>query len=256
MLAAGVVAGKTDAADAHAAHERSQHHTQRDRGRADDELQHLEPDDLIDECGASATDEQEQQQRQKPRAGRLRCLRSERRAACGGRSNSWCASRHEREAGAGSGSGKRRGRRDERARRDQTEKVGRMHGRSPAAGHVQRVGRQPSGCGSRLRNNPRARSSVPPVRCVHACTFCYRLTVEGLSSLTIADCRRSHVAPSTRSRCEHSALPGYHNRDRRVRVRRAAIRASPGHGHHSRPRHRPRQCGDRRCHRHRDLDRQ
>ena len=40
-------------------------HAERDGGRADHQLDQLEPDDLVDQRGAAAADEQQQQQREK-----------------------------------------------------------------------------------------------------------------------------------------------------------------------------------------------
>ena len=62
------------AARAHAAHERPQQHAEGDGGRADHQLQELEPDDLVDQRRTAAADEQHEQHGQKParrgRAGR------------------------------------------------------------------------------------------------------------------------------------------------------------------------------------------
>ena len=66
MLAARDVLGEEQAADAHAAHERAEQHAERNGGRSDDEAQELEPDDLIDERGASAADEEQDEKREEP----------------------------------------------------------------------------------------------------------------------------------------------------------------------------------------------
>ena len=60
------VAGQPDAADAHPAHERREQHAQRDRGRADNQGQHLKPDDLVDERRTATRHEQENQPREEP----------------------------------------------------------------------------------------------------------------------------------------------------------------------------------------------
>ena len=54
-------ARQRQAPDAQPAHERRQQDAERDRGRADGQLQQLEPDDLVDQRGASAAGEQNQQ---------------------------------------------------------------------------------------------------------------------------------------------------------------------------------------------------
>ena len=41
-------------------------HAERDSGRPDDELQELEPDDLVDQRGAAAAHEEQQQRRHVP----------------------------------------------------------------------------------------------------------------------------------------------------------------------------------------------
>src|SRR5688500_19375792 len=50
-----------EAAEAHAAHERAEQHTDRHRRGPDEQLQQLEPDDLVDERRATAADKQQQQ---------------------------------------------------------------------------------------------------------------------------------------------------------------------------------------------------
>ncbi len=61
MLARRDVARQQEAAETHAAHERPEQHGERDRGRADDELQKLEPDDFVNEGSTAAGDKQQQQ---------------------------------------------------------------------------------------------------------------------------------------------------------------------------------------------------
>ena len=64
-------ARQQQAAGAHAAHERPQQHAERNGGRADHQLQELEPDDLVDQRRTAAADEQHEQHGQKPaRRGR------------------------------------------------------------------------------------------------------------------------------------------------------------------------------------------
>ena len=58
MLARGDHPRQQQAAQAHAAHEGAEQDAERDRRRADDQLQQLEPDDLVDQRGAAAADEQ------------------------------------------------------------------------------------------------------------------------------------------------------------------------------------------------------
>jgi hypothetical protein len=64
MAVAADQAGQRQATRAHSAHEGSQKHAQRDGGRADDELEQLEPDDFVDQSRASAADEEQDRQRQ------------------------------------------------------------------------------------------------------------------------------------------------------------------------------------------------
>jgi hypothetical protein len=54
------------AAEAHASHERTEQHTERDGRGSDHELKELEPDDLVYERGAAAADEEQQQHRHEP----------------------------------------------------------------------------------------------------------------------------------------------------------------------------------------------
>ena len=64
-------ARQQQAAQAHAAHERPQQHAEGNGGRADHQLQELEPDDLVDQRRTAAADEQHEQHGQKPaRRGR------------------------------------------------------------------------------------------------------------------------------------------------------------------------------------------
>ena len=64
-------ARQQQAAHAHAAHERPQQHAEGNGGRADHQLQELEPDDLVDQGRTAAADEQHEQHGQKPaRRGR------------------------------------------------------------------------------------------------------------------------------------------------------------------------------------------
>src|SRR5205807_801269 len=51
-------AGEGEAAETHSAHEGAQQHRERNRGRADDQLEQLKPDDLVDERGETAADEE------------------------------------------------------------------------------------------------------------------------------------------------------------------------------------------------------
>ncbi len=53
-------ARREKAPEAHAPHERSKEHAERDRRRADDQLEGLEPDDLVDQRGRAAPNEQQQ----------------------------------------------------------------------------------------------------------------------------------------------------------------------------------------------------
>ncbi len=66
MPVAGHHAGKKQAAEAHAAHERPEQHAHGPRRRPDDELEELKPDDFVDQRGATAADEQQQQRGQQP----------------------------------------------------------------------------------------------------------------------------------------------------------------------------------------------
>ena len=77
-------AREQQAAEAHPAHEGPEQDAERDRGRADHQLEELKPDDLVDQRGAAAADEQEQQ-RGKKTAGTHRMGRSVHRpiANCG-----------------------------------------------------------------------------------------------------------------------------------------------------------------------------
>ena len=58
MMARGDQIGQRQAAQAHAAHEGAEQHAERDRGRADHQLQQLEPDDLVDQRRAAAAEEE------------------------------------------------------------------------------------------------------------------------------------------------------------------------------------------------------
>ena len=64
VMPRGDIARQQKAAEAHAAHERAEQHANRYRGGADEQLQHLEPDDLVYQRRAAAADEQQQQHRQ------------------------------------------------------------------------------------------------------------------------------------------------------------------------------------------------
>ena len=64
-------ARQQQAARAHAAHERAQQHAEGNGGRADHQLQELEPDDLVDQRRTAAADEEDEQHGKKPaRSGR------------------------------------------------------------------------------------------------------------------------------------------------------------------------------------------
>jgi hypothetical protein len=52
-------AGKEEASSTQAGHERCQQYAEGDRGRADNQLEKLKPDHLVDERTASAGDEQQ-----------------------------------------------------------------------------------------------------------------------------------------------------------------------------------------------------
>ena len=68
MRVGGHEARQQQAAEAHPAHERAEQHAHRHRRRSDHELEQLEPDDFVDECGAAAADKQQQERRkQTPR---------------------------------------------------------------------------------------------------------------------------------------------------------------------------------------------
>ncbi len=64
------VAGQRQAAQAHPAHEGAEQHSEREARRADDELEHLEPHDLVDERGAAAAHEEEQEEGARARPAR------------------------------------------------------------------------------------------------------------------------------------------------------------------------------------------
>ncbi len=64
VLAARNHARQKQAAEAHPAHEGGQQDAHRHGRRTDVQLQHLEPDDLVDERGRAAADEEQQQHRQ------------------------------------------------------------------------------------------------------------------------------------------------------------------------------------------------
>lgn len=53
-------AWKEEATGAHAPHEGAQEHAERDGGRADDQLEKLEPDNLVNEGGTTTSDKQQQ----------------------------------------------------------------------------------------------------------------------------------------------------------------------------------------------------
>ena len=55
------------AAETHAAHERAEQHADRDRRRSDEELEQLEPDDLVDQRSGAAADEEEEEHRHRIR---------------------------------------------------------------------------------------------------------------------------------------------------------------------------------------------
>ncbi len=59
-------AGKQITAQAHSSHVGAEQNAQGNRGQADDQLQKLQPDNFIDQRGATAADEQKQHRRQKP----------------------------------------------------------------------------------------------------------------------------------------------------------------------------------------------
>jgi hypothetical protein len=63
MLARGNHARQQQAAETHAAHEGAEQDAERDRRRADDQLQQLKPDDFVNEGGAAAADEEDDQSR-------------------------------------------------------------------------------------------------------------------------------------------------------------------------------------------------
>lgn len=52
-------AGKQEAAEAQATHERAEQDAQRERRRANDDLEELEPDDFVDQCRTAAANEQQ-----------------------------------------------------------------------------------------------------------------------------------------------------------------------------------------------------
>ena len=62
-------ARQQEAAEAHAPHERAEQHTERNRGRSNDQLEQLQPDHLVDQGSTAAGDEKHQQQRQHEAAG-------------------------------------------------------------------------------------------------------------------------------------------------------------------------------------------
>jgi hypothetical protein len=73
MAALGNEAGQSQTAQAHAAHKSAEQQTERNGGGADDKLEQLEPDDLVNQGGATAAEKQEQKQRQEAgRGGRRR----------------------------------------------------------------------------------------------------------------------------------------------------------------------------------------
>ncbi|MBI5689495.1 MAG: hypothetical protein HZC55_05310 [Verrucomicrobia bacterium] len=59
------------AAEAHPAHEGPEQNRERDGRGTDHQLQHLQPDNLVDQRGAAAADEQRQQQGRRLRAHRV-----------------------------------------------------------------------------------------------------------------------------------------------------------------------------------------
>jgi hypothetical protein len=62
MLPPGNHVGEQETADAHPTHERPEKDTKRDGRRTYDQLEQLEPDDLVDERRAAAADEQQEQE--------------------------------------------------------------------------------------------------------------------------------------------------------------------------------------------------
>ncbi len=70
VLAARHEAGEVEATDAHAAHERAEQHPERHRRRSDDETQELEPDDLVNQRRAAASNEKEDDQWEQPTGDR------------------------------------------------------------------------------------------------------------------------------------------------------------------------------------------
>src|SRR5262249_12244288 len=79
MLSPRDVLREKEAADAHAAHERAEEYAERYGGRADDETEQLEPDDLVNQRRAATADEQQDEQGQEPVFDRRR-RRNRRRA--------------------------------------------------------------------------------------------------------------------------------------------------------------------------------
>ena len=62
-------ARQQEAADAHAAHVGGEEHAERDRRRTDDELEELEPDNLVDQRRNAAADEEREEGWEKAVAG-------------------------------------------------------------------------------------------------------------------------------------------------------------------------------------------
>jgi hypothetical protein len=59
MMSAGDVPREQQAAEAHAAHERAEQHTEGDGRRSNHQLEQLEPHNFVNECGAAAANEQQ-----------------------------------------------------------------------------------------------------------------------------------------------------------------------------------------------------
>ncbi len=55
--------GQSEAAEAHSPHERTKQHGQRNRRRANHKLEHLQPDDLVNESCAAAAHKQKDEPR-------------------------------------------------------------------------------------------------------------------------------------------------------------------------------------------------
>src|SRR5262249_1963039 len=83
MTARGDEARPGQAPQAHAGHERSQQYSKRNGSGADHELQHLQPDNLVDQRRAAAAGKQDQQEWKKRTRRRMTCLWVEIRFAHG-----------------------------------------------------------------------------------------------------------------------------------------------------------------------------